>query len=199
MYSVNDRIKKIRLDHGYTQKQFAEKLKISQAHLSKIERGYDNVSDSVIKLISITEHVPYDWIKTGKGNMYQQYNKKSSVYTAIDDLKGYIEGLHSYISPDDASHIKNCIIDFGGLLSHAYSLPPSLSTKYLSTLSNIIESLDFLASLGIDLDYSDKKEDYKNLIEKISLAYDRIKFLQEEISEYTNISINRNKETIFNF
>ena len=37
----------------------------------------------------------------------------------------------------------------------------------------------------------ENEEDYKKILEKVSLANDRIKFLHEEISEFANISVNR--------
>lgn len=67
---VNFRIKKVRKNLGFTQKEFAKKLGLSQNHLSYIERGERKVFQNLINAIFIEFGVNREWLKTGKGNVY---------------------------------------------------------------------------------------------------------------------------------
>ena len=51
--SLNSRFKEVRKILKQTQKQYAEELGISQAHLSNIENERDNPSLSLVKLVCV--------------------------------------------------------------------------------------------------------------------------------------------------
>ena len=65
MKTIGERIKKVRKKKGMTQSEFADKLCLSRTHITNIENGKDNVSGSVIRLISILFDISEDWVKTG--------------------------------------------------------------------------------------------------------------------------------------
>ena len=62
--TTGEKIKQIRISHLETQEYFAEKIGISRPHLSKIENGKENASDSVLKLISQLYGTDYVWLST---------------------------------------------------------------------------------------------------------------------------------------
>ena len=69
-YEINQRVVKIRKTLGYTQKKFSEPLKISYSFLGGLEKTHRTVNDRLIKLICLTYSVNENWLKTGKGEMF---------------------------------------------------------------------------------------------------------------------------------
>jgi len=69
-YEINRRIIKIRKIMGYTQKKFAEPLKLSCSFQGGIESNHRKVNERLIKMISLTYGVSETWLKTGKGEMH---------------------------------------------------------------------------------------------------------------------------------
>ena len=70
MNKVNERIKEIRSVLNISQRDFSKRIFISQSSLGEIETGVRNVNDRIIQLISSQFNVNNNWIKTGKGKMF---------------------------------------------------------------------------------------------------------------------------------
>ncbi|MDR0388364.1 MAG: helix-turn-helix transcriptional regulator [Treponema sp.] len=69
---INRRILQVRKTFGYTQKTFAENLKLSRTYLGEIEVRRRRVNDRIVKLIAMTYGVNADWLKTGAGAMFDR-------------------------------------------------------------------------------------------------------------------------------
>ena len=69
---ISQRIKELRNTLELTQKNFADKLGITNAHISKIEKGKTSPSDALIKLISKEYDVNENWLKFGIGDMFKE-------------------------------------------------------------------------------------------------------------------------------
>lgn len=65
MDSIGIRIRSVRNNAGQTQAEFSKNIRISQPHLSGIEKGHCQPSGAVILLISILFHVDEDWLING--------------------------------------------------------------------------------------------------------------------------------------
>ena len=66
MSSVGERVLEIRKDAKLTQISFAKQIGISQTHVSKIEKGVEHPSQTLIKYISYSYTVNEERLKTGK-------------------------------------------------------------------------------------------------------------------------------------
>lgn len=55
-----------------TQREFVENLGIKASYISMIETGKSIPSEQLIRLISKTFQVNYEWLKEGKGEMYDK-------------------------------------------------------------------------------------------------------------------------------
>ncbi len=71
-------LKEIREYLGITQKEFAEKLKLSQGQVSSIERGIRNMTDRLYTQISLVFGLSEEWLKTGTGQPYSEKDLKDS-------------------------------------------------------------------------------------------------------------------------
>lgn len=94
--TIGSRIRAVRKQMGLTQQEFTEDLGISQTHISKIETGQENASDTLLKLISVKFNISYDWIINGRGGMYTLQAKKSNEINAVitEALKLQREGYN---------------------------------------------------------------------------------------------------------
>lgn len=71
MSVVGDRLKILRKDYGYTQKQIAEYLDIDQAYISRIEKGERTLNLSLLDKICQLYNCTPDYI-LGKADNYQK-------------------------------------------------------------------------------------------------------------------------------
>ncbi|MBY2460004.1 helix-turn-helix domain-containing protein [Clostridioides difficile] len=85
--TINNRIKQVRKGLGFTQKEFGEKIGLSQNHISHIESGKGKVVQSTINALYIELGVNREWLKTGKGNMYDDAESavKHMLYSSDDN------------------------------------------------------------------------------------------------------------------
>lgn len=74
---MNNRIKELRKELKLTQSEFAERIGAKRSAIASIETGNNNVSEQMVKLILLTYKVNESWLRTGKGEMFQ--NKSSSL------------------------------------------------------------------------------------------------------------------------
>jgi transcriptional regulator with XRE-family HTH domain len=93
---INQRIVETRNAFGYTQKKFAEGIKLSRTYLAEIEANRRRVNDRIIKLISMTYGISGDWLKNGEGAMFEQvidprFEQLIADFKKLDDpLKDYV-------------------------------------------------------------------------------------------------------------
>ena len=82
MPTLNERLKKLRKQLNLSQKDFAEKVGISQRAASWSEQPGNNVSDSTIKAVCLVYGVNESWLRTGDGSMFAE-----TASSAIDSLQ----------------------------------------------------------------------------------------------------------------
>jgi len=111
---MNERIKKLRKTLNLTQQEFADKLNIKRGAIANYEIGRNEPIDAVISLICKEYNVNEEWLRTGKGEMFEKLtehqkllkytglllkNKDSAVANAIQTL------IVTYEQLDDTSKI----------------------------------------------------------------------------------------------
>lgn len=67
---MENRIKELRKKLNLSQKDLGKKIGISDAAVSKIEKGINSPSIQTIKSICREFNVSYAWLKDGKGDMF---------------------------------------------------------------------------------------------------------------------------------
>ncbi len=72
---TGERIRDLRKALGLTQKEFASRIGITYQMLGLYERGKYEPPEKVLKLISSTFGVSYEWLKEGKGEMWERKDK----------------------------------------------------------------------------------------------------------------------------
>ena len=149
MMSVNSRFKEVRKILKQTQKQYAEELGISQAHLSNIENERDNPSLSLVKLVCVKFGVNEEWLTEEKGEIFSKDNGFDTVtdeglrakYRTMKDF------LEKQIAEQTGDNLKNIVQTY----SHFVSLltMPGLNddnqANYLEALCSINNVLEQIA------------------------------------------------------
>lgn len=147
--TINERFKTVRKELKLTQKQYAEELGISQAHLSGIENGKENPSLMLIKLISAKFGVNEKWLSDELENMFIKDNGFDTVTdeglrAKYQTMKGFLE---KQIAEQTGENLKNIVQAY----SHFVSLVtmPGLDEEnqknYLESLCGINNVLEQIA------------------------------------------------------
>ena len=84
MNTMGTRFKLIRKKFDMTQKELADALGVTNAHISKIEKDLTTPSDALIKLLSKLFEISEHWIKTGEEPMMEY-----DLYDQADDNLSY--------------------------------------------------------------------------------------------------------------
>ena len=94
--TINDRIKKIRLELGLSQVKFCREIFLSLGHYAGIELYNREVNKRVIKLISVIYNVREEYLKSGKEPMFakkpdMKLQKMIGMFQEMpDEYKDYI-------------------------------------------------------------------------------------------------------------
>lgn len=82
---MNARIRELRKTMGLSQKEFADKIGLKQNAISYMEKKDATVTEQNIKAICSQFCVNEDWLRTGKGNMFIESDRKQKEFFAIFD------------------------------------------------------------------------------------------------------------------
>jgi repressor LexA len=82
MSDIGKRIRELREVLGLTQKQFGEKIGKSWRTVQDWEAGKSSIPDHTLRFISSTFGVSYEWLKEGKGEMWERKEK-----TLLEELE----------------------------------------------------------------------------------------------------------------
>ncbi len=148
--SIGERIKFIRKQYKLTQTEFGKKFGVSQTHISKIEKGEENPSETLIMFICSSFFVNYEWLKNGTGliepvpNSSEDINYQKSKRALVE-----IENNMDKWGSDVAWNYANSLEAFSYVLS-LYK-PESQATlnygaqiSYFSYIFQIINRIQFI-------------------------------------------------------
>ena len=94
--TINDRIKKIRLELGLSQAKFCKEIFISPGHYAGIELYDREVNKRIIKLISVIYNVREEYLKIGKEPIFSnrpdlKMQKMIGIFQELpDEYKDYV-------------------------------------------------------------------------------------------------------------
>lgn len=106
-----ERIKFLRKTLGLSQDAFGEKIGITKASISRIEKNERNPSDQTIKSICREFNVNYAWLTEGLGDMFSELpetllDEVAEEYN-LDDLDKLIVKRYMQLSPEKREVIKD--------------------------------------------------------------------------------------------
>lgn len=84
---MNERIKEIRNALGFTQQEFADKIKVKRNTVATYEMGRSVPSDSAIALICSVFNVNEEWLRNGTGEMFIQKSKDEEIGEMLGEIQ----------------------------------------------------------------------------------------------------------------
>lgn len=82
----SERLKLIRRTLNMTQAEFADIINSSNGHVSDMEKGRKNITESTMDLLKLKKNVNIEWLKTGTGDMFNAFPEE-------DETAAYVSGL----------------------------------------------------------------------------------------------------------
>ena len=76
---MNERIKKLRKQLHLTQDEFGNKLGVANSSISNIEKNRYGITDQMIKLMVKEFGVNENWLRTGEGEMFPEFDRANSI------------------------------------------------------------------------------------------------------------------------
>lgn len=98
--TIGNRVKEIRTSMSLNQSEFASRLGVISATISRIEKGNRNITEQMLLSICREFHVNEHWLRTGEGEMFTQpetfsldeYAQKSQLSELeLDIIKSYMD------------------------------------------------------------------------------------------------------------
>jgi transcriptional regulator with XRE-family HTH domain len=86
MSTINERIAAVVKASGMTKTAFAEKINVSQPHVSRMVSGESIPSDRTISDICRVFGVSEDWLRTGEGEMRLNLDRKEELKAIFGDI-----------------------------------------------------------------------------------------------------------------
>jgi transcriptional regulator with XRE-family HTH domain len=83
---MKDRIQALRKALKLNQVEFAKRLGMKRTALSMIEVGSNTLTDKNIKLICMTFNVNEEWLRTGRGDMFNASPYETEFFDIFEDL-----------------------------------------------------------------------------------------------------------------
>lgn len=85
---MKNRIKAIRKAVKKNQTDFGQSVMVSMSAVQKWESGENEPSDAVITLICQKYNVDERWLRTGKGEMFNERTREDEIASFLGDLAG---------------------------------------------------------------------------------------------------------------
>ena len=99
--SINQRVKEVRAALGLSQAKFAKEISVSNGYIAGIELGKRGVNDRLVKLICAAFQVREEWLREGKGEMFQP---------APNALSQRMEGIFRELRPEFQAYVLDQIV-----------------------------------------------------------------------------------------
>lgn len=124
---MNERIKAIRKKMDLSQEAFGERLGITKSSVSLLESGKNSPSEQTIRLICSEFGINENWIRTGKGDMFEQLTEQEKLmkYTAL-----LLKDKDSAV----ASAIQTLIVTYEQLDDASKTTLEKIALQYISNL-----------------------------------------------------------------
>lgn len=152
--TLGERIKIVRKTNNLNQIHFAKILGISQTHVSKIEKGIENPSETLLLFMSYKFAVNINWLKNEEGNFYNN-NLGCSAESYLEKLiyvRHKLEKKASYMNTDSIWEYVDSITYFENLLDccNIERLNDAEVIAYYKCISRLLFHLAQLTTFNID-------------------------------------------------
>ena len=166
MDTIAERLKYIRKEYLLNQKQFAEKIGVTNAHISRMEKGITVPSEALTKLICKEFDINTEWLKSGKGPIFE------SDFNIDEKMEKSVSTFNKLLRSDN-SMIKNQASELNLLftqITNVESFNDDMKILYLNNIINLFSIVNKYTSLLKD-DISTGQLTLKDIHDQIFTMY----------------------------
>lgn len=153
--SLSERLKQIRLYYGISQKEFADSLGITHAHISKLENDKGIPSETLKNLLCERYNISLDWLNNGHGDMHIQ---NDGLALKPKNIMPLLEGIFSLLTEDkDITYNgAECMLALLSIVDSSKNI--DITKKTLRMLTDTLYMyLDYITALQFDCPQEDKE------------------------------------------
>jgi transcriptional regulator with XRE-family HTH domain len=188
MDPIGTRIKQVRTQQGLTQTQFASEMAISQTHVSKIEKGVEHPSSTLLRLMSLKYNIDETWLTDGVGGPTPDWDIRTdegviSKYNAM--RVSFEKKIHSRTGEDLLSTVE-AFAYFDALLSPR-KLTDEDKTKYLASICSTVDQLEKLVFMVSSDSLLPSKRNVKSWFSLHKKCEAKLKVISEHIKNSVNL------------
>lgn len=193
MSTIGDRIKEVRKKFCLNQEQFAKELGISRGHVSNLEKGKDNPSSALIKLLCTKYNIDEKWILEDVGDMIPGYNVLTTE-GAISKYNSARVSFEQQLRSASDEDLRYLVMSFSFLTSilKPTKLNNDDATAYLKAMHAAFDSMEKLTidvSLGKECKPSPK--DAKGWLEYKDWCYTMMGHIEKNIKDAANLYLSK--------
>lgn len=186
MNNVGVRIKSLREKNGLSQKQFSERIMVSQSYLSRVERGIEIPNTKLIRLIALEFKVNTDWLSDGKGeptinkdtfDYYDRAYANNFLTGAKEELTKFSQKLSEYNNAEISRNVISICDELIQLLDFNDDTLRSVIGEFIGT--TILAMCEQLGKFSRDTNYTDYMLIKINCIDAL---YDQLNTLEDYIN-----------------
>lgn len=192
MLELNERIKLLRKEKGLTQKQFADRILVTQPYLSRIESGKEFPNEKLLKLIALEFNVPTDWLENGTGAPIIQ----KDTFDYYD--RGYEKELQEGLN-EEIEELKKFLTEYNnGVVStnvHSILLEMRLFLDSWNNETRALQTIVFEKIAGSIMEIFNQLQSLNPRIEKTefkSMAWNCVSTLTNSLNDISYIFFNPN-------
>jgi len=165
--NLNQRIKTVRNHFKFNQKEFADRLGITQGGVSWMEKDGNNISDQNIRLISSLFNINEHWLHTGEGvmiveneeSLFSAFSQQYNLTQTEQNVARYCLQLTSAQRTEILKHVLNIAeIIKPTNLSNEHSSTEIVSNTITQELSNYKQELEAEQRAQLVCENSDLKK-----------------------------------------
>ncbi len=180
METIGDRLKEIRMHYSLTQKDFAKKIGVTNAHISRMEKGITIPSEHLIMLICKEFEINIDWLKLGEDPMYAADSIGEKMEASIPILNKLLQSENIIIQNQAAelNMLFSKIINVEHLNDDAKMLYLNNISNLLSIVNKFTDSIKEDISTGqqtlkeiYDQRFSMYKNDLMNYVDELKRLF----------------------------
>lgn len=194
--TLGERIKLVRKSNKLNQTDFANRLGISQTHVSKIEKDIEKPSETLLILIEYQFNINIEWLKKEEGTAekYIEWDDSDSGFEAkYIHFRETADELINLYKGSDRQYFVEAFCYFITLLSapDLNDQEKSQCLQAIHSLTDKLERLQFQSCFYPKVDGSRKNVNYEHLFNHITELYTLKKDAISSIDEMLNVYLSK--------
>ena len=139
--TLGERFKYVRKNNKFNQVDFAKILGISQTHVSKIEKGVENPSETLLRFVSYMFAINLEWLKNETGTPHENKGLRD----IFDASRKQSEDLMKLMTDAELMEFLDSFCYLNALYKFFFNEKKGFDDECFESLTNVMQSFFVLA------------------------------------------------------